>query len=99
MIWLFSTSFDAMGYRNPAMHQRLRPLLPDIKNCGFIGRASALEWREISNVDEEDPLVLRLKQWILLMQAMLLLHCTDFSGTNAPWGELNVNLDFFLFQQ
>ncbi len=32
---------DELGYRNQAMHQRLRPLLPDAKHCGFVGRARA----------------------------------------------------------
>ena len=35
---------DEMGYRNQAMHQRLRPLLPDIRSCGFIGKARTLRW-------------------------------------------------------
>ena len=30
---------DSLGYRNQAMHHRLRPLLPDVMNCGFVGRA------------------------------------------------------------
>jgi len=30
---------DGLGYRRQAMHQRLRPLLPERKNCGFVGRA------------------------------------------------------------
>ena len=30
---------DSLGYRNQAMHHRLRPLLPDRAKCGFVGRA------------------------------------------------------------
>jgi 4-hydroxy-4-methyl-2-oxoglutarate aldolase len=30
---------DELGLRQQAMHHRLRPLLPDPKNCGFVGRA------------------------------------------------------------
>jgi len=34
-----SDILDELGYRHQAMHQRLRPLLPDIKHCGCVGRA------------------------------------------------------------
>ncbi len=37
---------DELGYRNQAMHQRIRPLLPEIKNCGFIGRSRTFRWME-----------------------------------------------------
>ena len=29
---------DSLGYRNQAMHQRLRPLLPGLKLCGDRGK-------------------------------------------------------------
>ena len=35
---------DTLGYRNQAMHHRLRPLLPDIRNCGFVGRARVMAY-------------------------------------------------------
>jgi 4-hydroxy-4-methyl-2-oxoglutarate aldolase len=37
---------DEIGCRNQTMHQRLRPLLPDIRDCGFIGTARTLRWME-----------------------------------------------------
>ena len=30
---------DDLGHRHQAIHHRLRPLLPDRENCGFVGRA------------------------------------------------------------
>ena len=44
---------DELGYRNQAMHQRVRPLLPDRENCGFIGRARTLRWMETDYVVNE----------------------------------------------
>ena len=46
---------DELGYRHQAMHQRLRPLLPDRKNCGFVGRARTIRWMEADYVREDDP--------------------------------------------
>ena len=47
---------DSLGYRHQAMHPRLRPLLPDIRNCGLVGRARTVRWMETDYVVEEDPL-------------------------------------------
>jgi len=46
---------DELGFRNQAMHQRLRPLLPDPENCGFIGRARRFRWLGTDHIDEEKP--------------------------------------------
>ena len=46
---------DELGYRNQAMHHRLRPLLPDMKTCGFVGRAKTLEWIETNDIVADDP--------------------------------------------
>ncbi|MEP6514393.1 MAG: hypothetical protein ABJA79_11015, partial [Parafilimonas sp.] len=48
-------TLDELGFRNQAMHHRLRPLLPDIKNCGFIGRAKTLEWIETDEFIADNP--------------------------------------------
>ncbi|HTN07353.1 RraA family protein [Agriterribacter sp.] len=79
---------DEMGYRNQAMHQRLRPLLPDIRNCGFIGRAKTLKWKEVNSVDEGNPYGLEIEAMDSLMDGDVVVHSTDHNGTNAPWGEL-----------
>jgi len=79
---------DELGYRNQAMHQRLRPLLPDPENCGFIGRARTFRWMETDHVMEDNPYGLEIEAMDSLKPGDVVVHSTDFSGTNAPWGEL-----------
>ena len=79
---------DELGYRHQAMHQRLRPLLPDMRNCGFIGRARTFEWKEVDYVDEENPYGLEIEAMDSLDKGDVVVHSTDYNGTNAPWGEL-----------
>jgi regulator of RNase E activity RraA len=79
---------DGLGYRNQAMHQRLRPLLPDIHNCGFVGRARTVRWMEVDYVVDDDPYGLEIEVVDSLQPGDAIVHSTDASGTNAPWGEL-----------
>jgi len=79
---------DSLGYRHQTMHQRLRPLLPDIKACGFAGRARTLRWMETDYVVKEDPYGLEIEAMDSLQPGDVVVHSTDYSGTNAPWGEL-----------
>ena len=79
---------DEMGYRFQALHQRLRPLLPDRKNCGFVGRAKTFEWTEVDYVDKENPYGLEIEAVDTLKAGDVVIHSTDYNGTNAPWGEL-----------
>ena len=79
---------DDMGYRNQAMHQRLRPLLTDINNCGFVGRARTFHWIETNTILEDDPYGLEIEAMDSLKSGDVVLHSTDYNGTNAPWGEL-----------
>jgi len=79
---------DELGYRNQAMHQRLRPLLPDIRNCGFIGRARTFRWMETDYVEEQNPYGLEIEAMDSLKDGDVAVHSTDHGGTNAPWGEL-----------
>lgn len=79
---------DELGYRNQAMHQRLRPLLPDIRNCGFTGRARTFRWMETDHINENDPYGLEIEAMDSLRSGDVVVHSTDYSGTNAPWGEL-----------
>ena len=79
---------DGLGYRHQAMHQRLRPLLPDRKNCGFVGRARTLRWMEADYVCEDNPYGIELEAMDSLKPGDVVVHSTDYSGTNAPWGEL-----------
>jgi len=79
---------DELGYRHQAMHQRLRPLLPDRKDCGFVGRAKTIRWMETDHVHEDDPYGLEIEAMDSLEAGDVVVHSTDYSGTNAPWGEL-----------
>jgi 4-hydroxy-4-methyl-2-oxoglutarate aldolase len=79
---------DGLGYRNQAMHQRLRPLLPDMRRCGFVGRARTVRWMETDYVVKEDPYGLEIQYMDSLKPGDVSGHSTDASGTNAPWGEL-----------
>ncbi len=79
---------DLLGYRCQAMHQRLRPLLPDRKKCGFVGRARTVRWMETDYVDQDDPYGLEIAAVDSLRAGDVVVHSTDHSGSNAPWGEL-----------
>jgi len=79
---------DDLGFRNQAMHQRLRPLLPDPRACGFVGRARTIRWMETDFVTEDDPYGLEIDAIDSLKPGDVVVHSTDYSGTNAPWGEL-----------
>lgn len=76
---------DTLGYRNQAMHQRLRPL--DGENCIIVGRARTLRWMETDYI-EDDPYNLEIEAVDSLKSGDVVVHSTDFAGTNAPWGEL-----------
>lgn len=79
---------DGLGYRNQAMHQRIRPLLPDMRRCGFVGRARTVRWMETDYVVKEDPYGLEIDFMDSLKTGDVPVHSTDAGGTNAPWGEL-----------
>jgi 4-hydroxy-4-methyl-2-oxoglutarate aldolase len=79
---------DELGFRNQAMHQRLRPLLPDPVNCGFIGRARTFRWMETDYIAEDNPYGLEIEAMDSLRTNDVAVHSTDYAGTNAPWGEL-----------
>ena len=79
---------DSLGHRNQAMHQRIRPLLPDMRNCGFVGRARTARWMETDYVVEADPYGLEMDLIDSLFPGDVVIHSTDYGGANAPWGEL-----------
>jgi regulator of RNase E activity RraA len=83
-----SDILDHLGRRGQVMHSRLRPLLPDMRNCGFVGRARTIRWTEIDHVVPEDPYGLEIEAVDSLKPGDVVLHSTDHAGTNAPWGEL-----------
>ncbi len=77
---------DELGYRNQAMHQRLRPLDPG--NCTIVGRARTIRWMDTDYVVDADPYGLEIDVMDSLKPGDVVLHSTDYGGTNAPWGEL-----------
>lgn len=77
---------DTLGYRNQAMHQRLRPL--DENACVFVGRARTFRWMETDYVVEDDPYGKEIEAMDSLQPGDVAIHSTDAGGTNAPWGEL-----------
>lgn len=77
---------DTLGYRHQAMHHRLRPL--DESNCTFAGRARTLRWMEVDHVDPENPYGREITFMDSLKEDDVVIHSTDYAGTNAPWGEL-----------
>ncbi len=79
---------DSLGYREQAMHHRLRPLLPDMRACGFVGRARTVQWMAVEYANKEDPYGLEIDVMDTLQPGDVLVHSTDYAGTNAPWGEL-----------
>jgi 4-hydroxy-4-methyl-2-oxoglutarate aldolase len=79
---------DSLGYRHQAMHQRLRPLLPDIHHCGFAGRARTFLWAGMDDSQGEDPYGLEIEGMDALCPGDVVVHSTDLSGTITPWGEL-----------
>lgn len=83
-----SDILDSLGYRNQAMHPRLRPLLPDIRNCGFVGRARTVNWVATEYIVEEDPYGKEIDVIDSIRPGDVLVHSTDYSGRIAPWGEL-----------
>lgn len=81
---------DELGFRQQAMHQRLRPLDP--ANCTIVGRARTFRWMETDYIIEADPYGLEIDAMDSLMPGDVAVHSTDASGTNAPWGELMTTL-------
>jgi len=79
---------DGLGRRHQAMHQRLRPLLPDRRACGFVGRARTFQWTPTDAIDPADPYGLEIEAMDALKPGDVAVHATDHAGTNAPWGEL-----------
>jgi len=77
---------DALGHRQQAMHQRLRPLDP--ANCTIVGRARTFRWMETDYVVEEDPYGLEIDAMDSLKPGDVAIHSTDYAHSNAPWGEL-----------
>ncbi|MCI0537267.1 MAG: RraA family protein [Verrucomicrobiales bacterium] len=77
---------DALGCRDRAMHQRLRPLDP--AHSVIVGRARTFRWMDADYVEEKDPYGMEITVMDALKPGDVAVHSTDAAGTNAPWGEL-----------
>ena len=76
---------DELGYRAQAMHQRLRPL--DENCCTFAGRARTIRWMDVDYITD-NPYEIEIQAMDALLPGDVVVHSTDYGGTNAPWGEL-----------
>ncbi|MFK7847677.1 MAG: RraA family protein [Rhodothermales bacterium] len=83
-----SDILDALDRPGQVMHHRLRPLLPDMRACGFVGRARTAQWIESPHIDEADPYGLEIDLMDSLQKDDVVVHSTDHGRSNAPWGEL-----------
>jgi regulator of RNase E activity RraA len=80
-----SDIMDVLGYRNRAMHFRLRPL--DEDNCIIAGRAKTFRWMETDYV-ESDAYDIEIEAVDSLKPDDVVIHSEDHACTNAPWGDL-----------
>ena len=83
-----SDILDSLGFRKQVMHRRLRPLLPDMRACGVAGRARTVRWVEVDEVIERNQYALEIEVMDSLRPGDVVVHSTDYAGTNAPFGEL-----------
>ncbi len=83
---LLCDALDSLGVRDRAMHQRLRPL--DHRCCTFAGRARTFRWMDTDYTITDDPYGLEIEAMDSLLSGDVAIHSTDYSGGNAPWGEL-----------
>jgi 4-hydroxy-4-methyl-2-oxoglutarate aldolase len=79
-------ALDSLGLRHQAMHQRLRPLDPE--HCTIVGRARTYRWMETDYVLNQNPYGKEIEATDALRPGDVIIHSTDYAGTNAPWGEL-----------
>ncbi|HTE19124.1 MAG TPA: RraA family protein [Armatimonadota bacterium] len=77
---------DELGFREQAMHHRLRPLDPE--HCVIVGRARTFRWMETDYVVEDDPYGMEIAAIDSLRAGDVAVHSTDHAESNAPWGEL-----------
>lgn len=77
-------ALDDLGYRNQAMHERLRPLFPNICFAGWARTISAVD---VSHVPSE-PYAKEIEAVDSILPGEVVVVSTSYSGKNAPWGEL-----------
>jgi len=81
---VISDSLDALGYRQQAMREDLRPLFPNI--C-FAGWARTIAFADMFHVPE-DPYGKEIEAVDSILAGEVVVISTAESRQNAPWGEL-----------
>jgi regulator of RNase E activity RraA len=77
-------ALDELGYRHQAMHERLRPLFP---NISFAGWARTISCVDVSHIPM-DPYAKEIEAVDSILPGEVVVVSTSYSGQNAPWGEL-----------
>ena len=77
-------ALDDLGYRHQAMHERLRPLFPDISFAGWVRTISCVD---VSHIPSE-PYAKEIEAVDSILPGEVVVVSTSYSGQNAPWGEL-----------
>lgn len=79
-----SDTLDALGLRNQAMRENVRPIHPDYVVCG---RVRTVLWMDVFEV-RENPYEGEIRAIDALKPGDVSVHATGQSRRNAPWGEL-----------
>ena len=82
---------DSLGFRQQAMHQRIRPLLPDMRRCGFVGRARTIRWMDTDYVVEADPYGLEIEAMDSLKPGDVVIHSTRLRRHQRALGRADVH--------
>jgi regulator of RNase E activity RraA len=77
-------ALDDLGYRHQAMHQRIRPLFPNLSFAGWVRTISCVD---VSHIPEE-PYAKEIEAVDSILPGEVVVVSTSYSGQNAPWGEL-----------
>jgi hypothetical protein len=85
---------DEAGYRNQAMHQRLRPLLMDINNCGFVGRARTIYWVETQSIPEDDPYGLEIEAMDSMKEPLAAWHSPRAFSASSSASDVSGSTNF-----
>jgi 4-hydroxy-4-methyl-2-oxoglutarate aldolase len=77
-------ALDDLGYRHQAMHERLRPLFPNISFAGWVRTICCVD---VSHIPSE-PYAKEIEAVDSILPGEVVVVSTSYSGQNAPWGEL-----------
>jgi regulator of RNase E activity RraA len=77
-------ALDDLGYRHQAMHQRIRPLFPNLSFAGWVRTISCVD---VSHTPAE-PYAKEIEAVDSILPGEVVVVSTSYSGQNAPWGEL-----------